>query len=90
MSTTTEAIAKHLKALANKRRLMIIFYLRNGRQVSVGEIAQEIKLSFKSTSRHLAVLRAAEIVLSEQQSLAQMYQLAQPHSPFVNYILTMC
>lgn len=65
-----------LKALANRRRLAIVRYLKRKKHAVVGEIADEIKLSFKATSKHLGVLYAAEIVEREQQSLQMVYQLA--------------
>ena len=69
-------IEKTLKALANGRRLAIVAFLKSQKQASVGEIAEEIRLSFKSTSRHLSVLRGAEILEREQQSLQMFYTIA--------------
>jgi len=45
---------RQLKALANKRRLAILKFLFAKEPASVGSIAQEIKLSFKSTSRNVS------------------------------------
>ena len=59
---------KILKAAANRRRLKILSYLKNHRKSSVGELAEEIKLSFKSTSRHLAILRPLSGELSPTAS----------------------
>lgn len=68
-----------LKALANKRRLSIVRFLRKG-EGSVGDIADEIKLSFKATSKHLAILYAANVVEKEQRSLQMFYKLtSNPH-----------
>ena len=61
---------KILKALANRRRLKILQLLKERRRVSVTEIAGHIKLSFKSTSRHLSVLRNADLVEGEQVGLS--------------------
>ncbi|HEY4501489.1 MAG TPA: ArsR family transcriptional regulator [Candidatus Paceibacterota bacterium] len=67
-----------LKALANRRRLLIIKFLhRAGRSVP-GSIAEEIKLSFKATSKHLGILFAAEIVEREQIGLRVDYFLKAP------------
>lgn len=67
---------KIFKALANRRRLEIIKHMRQKKAVNVGGIANHIKLSFKSTSRHLAVLLAANILEKEQRSLTVFYSLA--------------
>ena len=57
-----------LKALANRRRLAILKYLKKTHEATVGEIAGEIKLSFKSTSKHLCVLAGADIIERDQRS----------------------
>ncbi len=73
---TEKELEKVLKALANKRRLAILKYLKSHRQASVGEIAGTIKLSFRATSKHLAILSAADILDKEQHGLQIYYRLA--------------
>ncbi|MFH1867156.1 MAG: metalloregulator ArsR/SmtB family transcription factor [Patescibacteria group bacterium] len=68
-------LEKILKALANRRRLAIIKHLKTHQPASVGEIAATIKLSFRSTSKHLAVLASADIVEREQSGLQIFYFL---------------
>ena len=68
-------LEKQLKALANRRRLAIVKFLKKSSKASVGDIAKEIKLSFKSTSRHLAILLAADIVEKEQINLHMFYSV---------------
>jgi DNA-binding transcriptional ArsR family regulator len=67
---------KILKALANRRRLAILKYLKNHREAPVAEIAGAIKLSFKSTSKHLVILSAVDLVEKEQRSLQMFYRLS--------------
>lgn len=69
---------KTLKALANRRRLQILKYLKDKKQATVTDITGHLKLSFKSTSKHLAVLFGAGIVDKEQKSLSMFYCLAEP------------
>ncbi|MEK7558414.1 MAG: metalloregulator ArsR/SmtB family transcription factor [Patescibacteria group bacterium] len=64
-----------LKALANRRRLAIIKFIKKEKEASVGDVAEEIKLSFKSTSKHLALLAAADILEKEQRSSQMFYRL---------------
>ena len=80
-------VEKILKALANKRRLHILKYLNSEHKAKVGDIAKEIKLSFKSTSRHLGVLFNAELVEKDQVSLMVFYRLSQPTNTIVKKIL---
>jgi len=75
-------LEKPLKAVANQRRLEILKYLKEKKAATVGELAEHIKLSFKSTSKHLAVLLGADIVLKEQQGSFVLYALA-PKLPLV-------
>ncbi len=64
-----------LKALANKRRLAILRYLKRHGEANVTGIAEVIKLSVKSTSRHLAVLSGVNLVDRRQMSLEVYYWL---------------
>ena len=68
-------LERTLKALANKRRLAIIKYLKEHQPASVGDIAAKIDISFKATSKHLGVLSAADIVEKNQQSSLMFYRL---------------
>jgi len=69
-------IARVLKALANNRRLAIVRYVKKHKEASVGDIAQAIKLSFRATSRHLAVLFSADILDREQRNIQVFYRIA--------------
>ena len=74
--TNMKGLEREIKALANKRRLAIIEYLNKSKEATVGDIAENIKLSFKATSKHLSVLYAADIVEKEQRSLEMWYRLS--------------
>ena len=73
---TEKELERILKALANRRRLAMVRFLKKEKRASVGVVASTIKLSLKSTSRHLAVLLNAGIVDREQQALTVFYYLA--------------
>jgi DNA-binding transcriptional ArsR family regulator len=68
------------KAVANKRRLKILSYLKKGR-ASVSDVAEAIKLSFKATSRHLSILTNAGIVEKHQEGLVMWHSLAKVQHP---------
>lgn len=78
-----------LKAFANKRRLAILQYLKKSKEANVSDIAEEIGLSFKSTSRHLAVLSGADIVDKEQRSLMVFYKIASQQKVVAKHILSL-
>lgn len=81
-------LERKLKALANKRRLAIVKYLEQKQQATVGEIAAYIKLSFKSTSRHLYVLAGADVIDKEQRSREVYYFLQDRRDPLMRLVLS--
>jgi len=81
-------LEKILKALANHRRLMILKLLKENKELTVGDISEKIKLSFKSTSRHLSVLLSAEMVQREQRKIEMYYSLNSMQKPVSKYIVS--
>lgn len=81
-------LEKILKASANKRRLAILKFLKSVKEAPVNEIAKEIKLSVKSTSRHLSLLNSADITDREQRSLQVFYRLADNPKTIIKQILS--
>jgi len=79
---------KILKALANRRRLEIIKYIKQKKEASVGDIAEHIKLSFKSTSRHLAILSGADLVEKEQRNVSVFYYLARKLASLAKLVIS--
>ncbi|OGY99308.1 MAG: hypothetical protein A2945_05070 [Candidatus Liptonbacteria bacterium RIFCSPLOWO2_01_FULL_52_25] len=80
-------VERILKAFANKRRIAIVKYLKNNRDATVGDIAAEINLSFKATSKHLGILSTADILEKEQHSLQVHYRLASSQKPVARAII---
>ncbi len=80
-------LEKTLKVLANRRRLAIIKLLLKKRELSVSDIAESIRLSFKATSKHLNILRQLDIVDRRQVSLTVYYRLLYPLPPVVQSII---
>lgn len=87
MSTDFKKLEKLVKAVANRRRLAILAYLKKNGEAPVWNIAEEIKLSLKATSRHLIVLRSADLVLWEQRSIEMHYRLAPSSHPVIDTLL---
>lgn len=78
-----------VKALANRRRLAILKYLKKCTEVSVTEIAEEIKLSFKATSKHLGILAISDILERDQRGLQMFYRISNSQRPAVRNILSL-
>jgi len=81
-------LEKILKALANKRRILILKFIKKSGRASVGEIADAIALSFKATSKHLMILSNADILEKEQISLMMLYFLPKNSHPLVLKLLS--
>ena len=73
-------LGRKFKALGNERRLRIIEELLKYKRLTVGGISEKIKLSFRSTSRHLKVLENAGFVSWEQIGI-NVYYFISPESP---------
>ena len=78
-------LVKILKALGNERRVAILKHLLAKKELTVSQIATLIKLSFKSTSRHLSVLSGAGLIEARQADLNRFYSITS--SGFPNHLL---
>ena len=65
-----------MKALANRRRLAALRIIKKRKEISVGDLAEALRLSFKATSKHLALLVGAGILEKEQRSIQMFFSLA--------------
>jgi len=81
-------LEKILKALANRRRLLMLKILKKRKKISVGSMSDEIKLSFRSTSKHFSVLYSAGIVEKEQDGLTMYYSLSSKPHEIVSHLLS--
>ena len=68
-------LERQLKMLANRRRLAILNLLRKRKDVNVSDVADAIRLSLTSTSRHLNMLERMGFVEKEQRSLNVYYRI---------------
>jgi ArsR family transcriptional regulator len=74
------------KALADSTRLRILNLLRAG-EVCVCEIHESLKLPQSKVSRHLAYLRATEMVTARKDGLWVHYRLARWSDPAVQQLV---
>lgn len=80
MAHDFKKLERVFKAVANRRRLAILTFLKKVGEARVGDIASAIKLSLKATSKHLGILSAIGAVDWEQRSAEVWYRLASaPH-----------
>ena len=72
---TNKELVKIFKAMGNERRFLIMKNLVQRKELTVSQIAEHIKLSFKSASRHLMVLANADLVQVRQVNLNRFYSI---------------
>ena len=70
-----EELAKLLKLIAHESRLMILCLL-DKKEMPVGEINKQIKLSQSALSQHLAILRRNNLVSTRRKSQTIYYKLS--------------
>lgn len=66
-----------MKALANESRLMIIDRLGQG-ECSAGDLTRLVGTDQSTVSKHLAVLRAVDLVEDRREGNAVIYRLVTP------------
>ena len=67
-------MSKAFKALSDKTRREILKLLNN-RDMSAGEIAEHFDMSKPSISKHLDILREAELISSEKKGQFVIYSI---------------
>ena len=73
----TEAVAV-LRSLAHEGRLLVLCYLAESGELSVGELVDRIGLSQSALSQHLAKLRAEGLVATRKNAQTVYYRVADP------------
>ena len=72
-----EAVAV-LKSIAHEGRLLVLCYLSEAGELSVGQLVGRIGLSQSALSQHLAKLRAEGLVATRKSSQTVYYRIAEP------------
>ena len=67
-----------LKSIAHEGRLLVLCYLSEAGELSVGELVGRIGLSQSALSQHLAKLRAQGLVATRKSSQTVYYRIAEP------------
>ena len=87
--TTIRVLEAQLRAVANARRLGILAYVKKNQSVTVGEIADAVRLKRPSASQHLRILKSAGILQYKKRGLFIMYRLSLKQEEPIKKILSM-
>jgi ArsR family transcriptional regulator, repressor of sdpIR and other operons len=74
MIQQTDPLTNTLRALADPTRCRILELLHRGSR-SVNDLAQHFSMTRPAVSKHLAILREADLVRSRRQGRQQIYEL---------------
>ena len=80
---------KIFKILANEKRLKILRLLIDSDELSVGQIAEELKMPLVTVSRHLEKLRSGELVKFREDGLKMYYSLAEPQNSLTRILISL-
>ncbi len=78
LEAKAEEVAAVMKALANKRRLLILCHLAEAGSASVNALAAAVGLSQSALSQHLAVMRDEGLVGFDRVGQTLNYRIADP------------
>lgn len=67
-----------LKALASEPRLLVLCYLAEVGEMSVGDLAGQVGLSQSALSQHLARLREEGLVATRKEAQTVFYRVCDP------------
>ncbi len=76
-----------LKVLANECRLLILCFLAEAGELSVGELTERVGLSQSALSQHLAKLREEGLVATRKVSQSVFYRVCDPKAEQVLALL---
>lgn len=73
--------------MANENRLKILKILGQGKVLTVGDLAEEIHLSYKATQKHLTMFYHAGLVSSRRDRYNVSYFLADINDQFIKTLI---
>jgi len=78
---------KIFKALSNEKRFKILLLLLKRKEMTVSEIAENLKFPFQTTSRHLINLQNANLVETRHENVWTFYYLSSRQKKLIKNIL---
>jgi len=76
-----------LKVMANEARLLVLCFLAEAGELSVGELTERVGLSQSALSQHLAKLRDERLVATRKESQSVFYRVCDARAEQVLAVL---
>ena len=83
---TSKQIEKHLKGVANHRRIDILFLISDSKGITLDEIAKSLGCNFKTISGHTLKLVSAGLVDKNYSGRAILHSLSPYGKIFVKFL----
>ena len=76
-----------LKVMGNESRLLVLCFLAEAGELSVGDLAGRVGLSQSALSQHLAKLREGDLVATRKEAQSVFYRVCDPNAQRVLELL---
>lgn len=86
MALTSRQLERIVKGFANHRRLDVLVLLQHKPELSVEEIAKELRIGYENASDHVRKLAVAGLVLKRHDGKSVRHKL----TPRAKVVLTFC
>ena len=80
------ALERRVKGFANHRRIQILELLRKIPEMSVDEIARELRINFKTASEHIRRLAIAGLVIKRNQGNEVRHKLTERAQSILKFL----
>jgi len=85
---TAKQMERHLKGVANHRRIEILFLVARERGISVEGISDNLHCNFKTISEHIRKLVQAGLIEKKHQGRLVTHRLSPYGRVFVSFLMT--
>ncbi len=82
-----DALEHILKSVANRRRISILTFLKKYGAQPVSAIAQATGGTIQTTSKHLQILRDADIIIDRRRGMSVLYRLSLAQNELIKPLL---
>lgn len=82
-------LERTVKGFANHRRIQVLELLNKQPELSVGEITEELKVSFKTASEHIRRLAIAGLVIKRSDGLNIRHRLTDKGKTILIFLRTL-